>query len=72
MPPVVAQPGQGVQSVATPETQDTQEPRRSGRTRHEPERYYGFLLTQCIDLLLVEDGEPLSFHDPMTGPDSET
>ena len=61
-----------MQIVAAPETdQDTHEPRRYGRARHEPVRYYGFLLTQCIDLLLVEDGEPLTFHDATTGPDSE-
>ena len=42
-PPVVAQPGQGVQRVTAPQTdQDTREPRRSGRARHKPERYYGF------------------------------
>ena len=57
--------------VAAPGTgQVTQGPRRSGRTRHEPERYYGFLVTQSQELLLIEDGEPTSYQDAISSPDS--
>ena len=71
-PPVAAQPDQGAQAIVAPvDNQVAQEPRRSGRVRHGPERYYGFLLTQCVDVLLVEDGEPITFQEATTGPDSQ-
>ena len=70
--PQTAQLDQSVQAVATPMVdQVTQGPRRSGRTWHEPVRYYCFLMTQCEELLLVEDGEPPSYLDAMSSPDSE-
>ncbi|KAL1200820.1 Retrovirus-related Pol polyprotein from transposon TNT 1-94 [Cardamine amara subsp. amara] len=47
------------------------EPRRSGRIRHEPERYYGFLVNDCHDLLIIDSDEPANFEEAMLGPDSE-
>ena len=38
--------------------QETQIVRRSDRTRHEPERYYGFLLIDNGDLMLIDQDEP--------------
>ena len=38
----------------------TQEPRRSGRIRHEPERY-GFLVTDDPSIVLVDQDEPTSY-----------
>ena len=38
----------------------TQEPRRSGRIRHEPERY-GFFITDNPSIVLVEQDEPTSY-----------
>ena len=70
--PQTAQLDQGAQAVALPMAdQVTQGPHGSGNTRHEPVRYYGFLMTQCEKLLLVEDGEPPSYLDAMSNPDSE-
>ena len=40
----------------------TQEPRRSGRIRHEPERY-GFLVTDDKDLILVDQNEPTTYQE---------
>ena len=40
----------------------TQEPRRSGRIRHEPERY-GFLITDNKDLILVDQNEPTTYQE---------
>ncbi|PKI39011.1 hypothetical protein CRG98_040609 [Punica granatum] len=48
----------------------TQEPRRSGRIRHEPERY-GFLMTQDNDVLFVDNDKPTTYAEAVTGPDSE-
>ncbi|KAL8116619.1 hypothetical protein AgCh_022965 [Apium graveolens] len=50
--------------------QQTQVVRRSGRFRHEPERY-GFLMTQCGDLMLIDEDEPLTYQDAMNSPDSK-
>ena len=49
---------------------ETQVVRRSSRIRHEPERYYGFLLTQSGDVMLVDD-EPLTYQDAMNSPESK-
>ena len=49
--------------------QVTQELRRSGRVRHEPERY-GFLVTQHGDVLVYQDDEPITYDDAMSDPDS--
>ena len=51
--------------------QETQVVHRSNRIRHEPERYYGFLLTQYGDVMLVNDDEPLTYQDAMNSPDSK-
>ncbi|PKI36625.1 hypothetical protein CRG98_042978 [Punica granatum] len=64
---VAGQP-QGV--VIQSSTQVTQEPRRFGRIRHEPERY-GFLVTQDNDVLLVDNDEPTTYAEAVTSPDSE-
>ncbi|PKI78603.1 hypothetical protein CRG98_000980, partial [Punica granatum] len=64
----VAEQPQGV--VVRSSTQVTQEPRRSGRIRHEPERY-GSLVTQDNDILLVDNDEPTTYAEAVTGPDSE-
>jgi hypothetical protein len=51
--------------------QQTQVVRRSGRVRHEPEKY-GFLLTQCGDLMLIDEDEPLTYQDAMNSSDSKS
>ena len=50
---------------------ETQVVRRSSRIRHEPERYYRFLLTQTGDIMLVDNDEPLTYKDAMNSPNSE-
>ena len=57
--------------MAHVDNQVAQGPRRSRRIKHGPERYYGFLMTRCIDVLLVEDSELISFQDSTMGPDSQ-
>ncbi|PKI34410.1 hypothetical protein CRG98_045199 [Punica granatum] len=64
---VTGQP-QGV--VVQSSTQVTQEPRRSGRIHHEPERY-GFLVTRDNDVLLVYNDEPTTYAEAVTDPYSE-
>ncbi|PKI66182.1 hypothetical protein CRG98_013435 [Punica granatum] len=64
----VAEQPQGV--VVQSSTQVTHEPRRSGKIRHEPE-IYGFLVTQDNDVLLVDNDEPTTYAEAVTGPDSE-
>ncbi len=51
------------QSTAT----TMQAPRRSGRIRHQPERY-GLLVTKDDDVLLIEDDEPATYAEAVTGP----
>ena len=46
------------------------EVRRSGRIRQGPERY-GFLVTNCHDLLIIDSDEPANFTEAMVGPDSD-
>ena len=48
----------------------TQVPRRSDRTRHQPERY-GFLMTDSRELLLIDQDEPTTYQEAVLGPDSE-
>ena len=48
--------------------QETQDVRRSNRIRREPERYYGFFLTQNGDVMLMDDDEPLTYEDAMNSP----
>ncbi len=50
-------------------TQETQEPRRSHRVCHEPERF-SFLMTQEGEMVLMDD-EPNSYEETMMGPDSK-
>ena len=52
-------------------TLETQVVRRSSRARHEPERYYGFLLTQDDDVMLIDNDEPLTYQEAMNSPDPE-
>ena len=59
------------QDVENNIAQETQVVRRSSRIRHEPERYYGFLMTQSGDVMLVDNDEPLTYKDAMNSPDSE-
>ena len=51
--------------------QETQIVRRSGRTHHEPERYYGFLLIDNGDLMLIDQDEPQTYQDAMNSSDFE-
>ena len=46
-----------------------QEPRRSGRIRHEPERY-GFLITDDESIVLVDQDEPTTYHKAVESPNS--
>ena len=50
--------------------QVTQGPRRSGRMRHEPERY-GFLVTDSCDVLLMDQDEPTTYQEAVSGLDSD-
>lgn len=59
------------QDIEDNNAQETQIVRRSGRIRHEPERYYGFLLVENGDMMLIDQDEPLTYQDAMNGPDSE-
>ena len=52
------------QSEPTPETREL---RRSGRVRHEPERY-GFLMTQHGDVLVYQDDEPTTYAEAVSDP----
>ena len=47
----------------------TQEPRRSGRVRYEPERY-GFLITDNPSIMLVDQDEPTSYRKAIESPNS--
>ena len=44
-----------------------QEPRRSGRIRHEPERY-GFLITNDESIVLVDQDEPTTYREAVESP----
>ncbi|PNX91167.1 putative retrotransposon Ty1-copia subclass protein [Trifolium pratense] len=50
-------------------TPTTQEPRRSNRIRLEPERY-GFLISEEGDVLLMDQDEPVTYQEAVTGPES--
>ncbi len=54
------------QSAAT----TVQSPRRSGRIRHQPERYR-LLVTKDDDVLLIENDEPATYAEVVAGSDSE-
>ncbi|WJX25049.1 hypothetical protein P8452_14126 [Trifolium repens] len=44
--------------------------RRSTRIRHEPERY-GYLITEQGDVLLMDQDEPVTYQEAITGPEFE-
>ena len=46
-----------------------QEPRRSGRICHEPERY-GFLITDDQSIVLVDQDEPTTYREAIEDPNS--
>ena len=48
----------------------TQEPRRSGRIRHEPERY-GFLITNDKYLILVDQNKPTAYQEAIENQESK-
>ena len=47
-----------------------QGPRRSDRTRSQPQRY-GFFMIENKDVLLMERGEPTTYQEAIVGPNSE-
>jgi len=47
-----------------------QDQRRSSRIRHLPERY-GYLITDQGDVLLMDQDEPVTYQEAITGPESE-
>ena len=69
--PTIMEQDQTPQEVADePSVQVTQEPRRSGRPRHQPERY-GLLMTQEGDVLLMDQDEPTTYEEAVNGLESE-
>ena len=48
------------QQVNIKATQVPQGPRRSGRTRYNPERY-GFLIIDNNDVMIVDQSEPITY-----------
>ncbi|WP_248789470.1 hypothetical protein, partial [Escherichia coli] len=65
------EPEQTPQDVVVQESVPVaQSPRRSGRIRREPERY-GFLVTHTGDVMLMDQDEPTTYQQAMSGPDSE-
>ncbi|KAK2396677.1 putative mitochondrial protein [Trifolium repens] len=47
-----------------------QDQRRSSRIRNQPERY-GYLITDQGDVLLMDQDEPVTYQEAITGPESE-
>ena len=47
----------------------TQSPRRSGRSRHKPERY-GFLITDDKRIVLVDHNEHTTYQEAIVDPNS--
>ena len=45
--------------------------RRSNRQRFQPRRYDDFILTESLDVLMLEHGEPATYKQATTGPDSK-
>ena len=58
------------QQVNVESTDVPQSPRRSSRTRHNPERY-GFLITDNDDVMIVDQSKPTTYQEAMDNPDSE-
>ncbi|KAK2382604.1 secreted RxLR effector protein [Trifolium repens] len=50
--------------------QVTQDQRRSNRIRHQPERY-GYLITEQGDVLLMDQDEPVTYQEAISGAESE-
>ena len=50
---------------------DTPAPRRSDRSRRAPERWYALLTTEQRDIFLLDNDEPATYEEAMSGPDSE-
>ena len=48
----------------------TQEPRRSGRIHHEPEKY-GFLVIDDKDKILVDQNEPTTYQESIENQESK-
>ena len=66
------EPEQSVQDNVNDNTaQETQIIRRYGRPRHELERYYGFLLIDNGDLMLIDQDDPQTYQDAMNSSDTE-
>ncbi|KAI5403230.1 hypothetical protein KIW84_050707 [Lathyrus oleraceus] len=51
-------------------SQVEQDQRRSSRIRHQPERY-GYLITNQGNVLLMDQDEPVTYQEAITGPESE-
>ncbi|KAK8491395.1 hypothetical protein V6N11_073721 [Hibiscus sabdariffa] len=66
--PEVEQTSQVVEENST--DLETQPLRRSTRERHEPERY-GFIITTCGDVILVDQDEPKTYQEAVSSPNSE-
>ena len=58
------------QQVNIESTEVLQGPRRSSRTRHNPERYR-FLITDNNDVMIVDQNEPTTYQEAMESPDSK-
>ena len=58
------------QQVKFESTKVPQGPRRSSRTRHNPERY-GFLITDNNYMMIVDQSEPTTYQDAIDSPYSE-
>ena len=56
------------QEVVEPEP-ISQEPRRSGRIHHEPERY-GFLITDDESIVIVDQDHPTTYREAIESPNS--
>ena len=72
-PQVATEPPVEIQQDSQPIVESeppTQGPRRSGRIRHEPERY-GFLITDDGSMMIVDHDEPMSYQEAVMSPDSD-
>ena len=72
-PQVTTEPSMEILQVSQPvvvSTFSAQGPRRSSRIHHEPKRY-GFLVIDDKTIKLVDQDEPITYHEAMISPDSE-
>ena len=58
------------QQVNVESTKVPQGPRRSNRTRHNPERY-GFLIIDNNDVMIMDQSESTIYQEAMDSPNSE-